>query len=401
MEKTKKQIELGKLQAASLSDEATRTPPPHRSRDASTLSGWAGPVVLTYLLVGTTVFSVAEGWSPRDALYFCVTALTTVGYGDLVPKSDAGKLFCCVYVVSGVSLSSACLGVVLGRMQARVISTRLFSALGSSASSASQGRPHVTSIMHSAAGLAALVLSGAVFAHLSEGWSALDSVYWSIITCTSVGLGDRVISSEARTAGMCYMVVAVVGFFSLSGGVVRAFAQLEVERHVEAFVRDGITTGMIEEMDVSGSGTVDRAEFLSLFLVRTGKVEQAEVLKLNAMFSALDADASGRIDVGVLASRTEPAREWLEKGPPRARPVSLPGGFERAQVGCGGPPATCRLRAKFRLRAQAAGLSCGLKLTARLAHTLRVIHYSRNGLMRTSPPCGGARGARGARGAPL
>ena len=163
-----------------ISDETTRTPPPHRSRDEG-FSGWAGPVVLTYLLVGTMVFSVAEGWSPRDALYFCVTALTTVGYGDLVPNSAAGKLFCCAYVVSGVSLSSACLGVVLGRMQARVISTRLFSALGSSASSASasassQGRPHVNSIMHSAAGLAALVASGAVFAHLSEGWSALDSV---------------------------------------------------------------------------------------------------------------------------------------------------------------------------------------------------------------------------------
>jgi len=159
-------------------DEATRPPPPHRSREEG-FSSWAGPLVLTYLLVGTMVFSVVEGWSPRDALYFCVTALTTVGYGDLVPTASAGKLFCCAYVVSGVSLSSACLGVVLGRMQARVISTRLFSALGgsaSSASTASHGSQHVTLIMHYAAGLAALVASGAVFAHLSEGWSALASV---------------------------------------------------------------------------------------------------------------------------------------------------------------------------------------------------------------------------------
>ena len=216
-------IDLGEAQAVSLSDEATpRTPPPPPRRSSDGFSGWAGPVVLSYLFVGTAVFSVAEGWSPRDALYFCVTALTTVGYGDLAPTSAAGKLFCCAYVVTGVSLSSACLGVVLGRMQAspnpnpspnpspnpnpnpnlnpnpnpnpdpnpncwmqaRVISTRLFSALGSSASASSssaQGRPHVTSIIHSAAGLAALVASGAVFAHLSEGWSALDSVCCSII----------------------------------------------------------------------------------------------------------------------------------------------------------------------------------------------------------------------------
>ena len=103
----------------SLSDEATpRTPPPPPRRSSDGFSGWAGPVVLSYLFVGTAVFSVAEGWSPRDALYFCVTALTTVGYGDLAPTSAAGKLFCCAYVVTGVSLSSACLGVVLGRMQA-------------------------------------------------------------------------------------------------------------------------------------------------------------------------------------------------------------------------------------------------------------------------------------------
>ena len=57
--------------------------------------------MLTYLLVGTMVFSVLEGWSPRDALYFCVTALTTVGYGDLVPTSSAGKLFCCAYLGPG------------------------------------------------------------------------------------------------------------------------------------------------------------------------------------------------------------------------------------------------------------------------------------------------------------
>ena len=62
-----------------------------------------------------------------------------------------------------------------------------------------------------------------------------------------------------------------------------------------------------------------------------GKVEQGDVVKLNAMFTALDADAVGRVDVGVLVARADPARERLEKRPPRAharrrrRLVSLPG----------------------------------------------------------------------------
>ena len=49
-----------------------------------------------------------------------------------------------------------------------------------------------------------------------------------------------------------------------------------------------------------------------------GKVEQGDVVKLNAMFTALDADAVGKVDVGVLVARADPARERLEKRPPRA-----------------------------------------------------------------------------------
>ena len=45
-----------------------------------------------YLLVGTVTMSITEDWIFRDALYFCVTALTTVGYGDLeiTSQSQAG-----------------------------------------------------------------------------------------------------------------------------------------------------------------------------------------------------------------------------------------------------------------------------------------------------------------------
>ena len=34
-----------------------------------------------------------EGWSVLDSIYFCVTTVATVGYGDVVPSRDASKLF--------------------------------------------------------------------------------------------------------------------------------------------------------------------------------------------------------------------------------------------------------------------------------------------------------------------
>ena len=44
----------------------------------------------------------------EDALYFCVITVTTVGFGDFVPTSDASKLFVSAYVLIGLSLFSTC-----------------------------------------------------------------------------------------------------------------------------------------------------------------------------------------------------------------------------------------------------------------------------------------------------
>lgn len=65
--------------------------------------GLFGVVVLT-LLTGTIFYSQIEGWSILDSFYFSTTTLTTVGLGDLAPKTDVGKLFTTVYILTGVGL---------------------------------------------------------------------------------------------------------------------------------------------------------------------------------------------------------------------------------------------------------------------------------------------------------
>ena len=54
--------------------------------------------------VGTTVFSWLEGWSTVDSLYFSVVTVTTVGYGDITPDTDAAKLFTVLYILAGISI---------------------------------------------------------------------------------------------------------------------------------------------------------------------------------------------------------------------------------------------------------------------------------------------------------
>jgi len=64
---------------------------------------------LIFLLVlvlgtGTLVYNTLEGWSFLDSFYFSVMTLTTVGYGDLTPVTDIGKLFTIGYVFVGLIL---------------------------------------------------------------------------------------------------------------------------------------------------------------------------------------------------------------------------------------------------------------------------------------------------------
>jgi voltage-gated potassium channel Kch len=68
---------------------------------------------------GTVAFHYLEDWSWVDSLYFSVVAVTTVGFGDLVPTTDAAKLFTVVYVLAGIAVLGLFLNERLRRGQHR------------------------------------------------------------------------------------------------------------------------------------------------------------------------------------------------------------------------------------------------------------------------------------------
>ena len=67
------------------------------------------------IVVGTVVYRLLEDWSWVDAVYFSVVAVTTVGFGDLTPSTDASKLFTVVYVLMGISIITTYLHARMGR----------------------------------------------------------------------------------------------------------------------------------------------------------------------------------------------------------------------------------------------------------------------------------------------
>lgn len=68
---------------------------------------------------GAVFYHYVEHMRPLDAFYFCIVTLTTIGYGDLAPKTDAGKLFTSFYVLVGIGIIAAFVNLIVRRAAAK------------------------------------------------------------------------------------------------------------------------------------------------------------------------------------------------------------------------------------------------------------------------------------------
>ena len=60
--------------------------------------------VLGAIALGTVVFHLLEGWSIIDSLYVTAQTVTTVGFGDITPRTAPGRVFATVFMVVGVGV---------------------------------------------------------------------------------------------------------------------------------------------------------------------------------------------------------------------------------------------------------------------------------------------------------
>eukprot|EP00568_Trieres_chinensis_P008169 CAMPEP_0183314448 /NCGR_PEP_ID=MMETSP0160_2-20130417/48489_1 /TAXON_ID=2839 ORGANISM="Odontella Sinensis, Strain Grunow 1884" /NCGR_SAMPLE_ID=MMETSP0160_2 /ASSEMBLY_ACC=CAM_ASM_000250 /LENGTH=113 /DNA_ID=CAMNT_0025479789 /DNA_START=294 /DNA_END=635 /DNA_ORIENTATION=- len=71
--------------------------------------GGALGVAVTTVGLGVGIFTYLEGMSHVEAAYFSVVTGTTIGFGDVGPKTDAGKIATALYAVLVVNVVGALL----------------------------------------------------------------------------------------------------------------------------------------------------------------------------------------------------------------------------------------------------------------------------------------------------
>ena len=90
--------------------------------------------VLAAIAFGTVVFHLLEGWSILDSLYVTVQTVTTVGFGDITPRTGLGRVFATVFMMIGVgvvlyALTSTVQAIVHSELLARYGHSRKMSKL--------------------------------------------------------------------------------------------------------------------------------------------------------------------------------------------------------------------------------------------------------------------------------
>jgi voltage-gated potassium channel len=95
---------------------------------------WVVIALALLVVIGTGGYIVLEGWSLSDALYMTVITITTVGYGEIRPLDDNGRMFTmaillvgAVIALIGISLTAALIaeGELGGRTRRRRMERRI------------------------------------------------------------------------------------------------------------------------------------------------------------------------------------------------------------------------------------------------------------------------------------
>ena len=173
----------------------TRTLPQYQRR---ILYGVTAVVVA--IVFGTTGFHLIEGWSILDSLYVAAQTVTTVGYGDISPRSANGRIFSIVFMLGGV-------GVVLYALTSTVqaiVQSELIATLGEKRQSRRMGKMRDHYIICGAGRVGSHIVRGLLDG--KESFVVLEKDPQSVAELTKLGatvmVRDATLEESLREAGV-------------------------------------------------------------------------------------------------------------------------------------------------------------------------------------------------------
>uniref|UniRef100_A0A8C4SPG8 Potassium channel, subfamily K, member 2a n=1 Tax=Erpetoichthys calabaricus TaxID=27687 RepID=A0A8C4SPG8_ERPCA len=136
-------------------------------------------------------------WDLSSSFFFAGTVITTIGFGNISPHTEGGKIFCIIYALLGIPLFGFLLagvgdqlGTIFGKAIAKVEDMFVVSSVGLSVVCSA-----LAFLFILFGCLLFVAIPAIIFKHI-EGWSALESIYFVVITLTTIGFGDFVAGKD-------------------------------------------------------------------------------------------------------------------------------------------------------------------------------------------------------------
>jgi len=64
-----------------------------------------GGLFIFAILFGSIIYHSVESWNYIDSIYFVVVTITTIGYGDISPQTNLGKIFTMFFCFFGIAMA--------------------------------------------------------------------------------------------------------------------------------------------------------------------------------------------------------------------------------------------------------------------------------------------------------
>ncbi|XP_069017069.1 LOW QUALITY PROTEIN: potassium channel subfamily K member 5a [Embiotoca jacksoni] len=141
-------------------------------------------------ITGSKTFN---NWNWPNAVIFAATVITTIGYGNIAPKTSEGRVFCIFYGLFGVPLCLTWISELGKFFGGRA--KHLGQYLTKKGFSLRKAQFTCTAIFLLWGVLVHLVLPPFVFMS-QEGWTYIEGLYFSFVTLTTIGFGDLVAGVE-------------------------------------------------------------------------------------------------------------------------------------------------------------------------------------------------------------
>ncbi|KAF3637991.1 Two pore potassium channel a [Capsicum annuum] len=248
-----------------------------------------------------------------DAIYLCIVTMTTVGYGDLVPKSTLAKLLACVFVFTGMAL----VGFVLSKAadsfleRQQILFVKAIKMKKDCNSSTEVLKEVETNIekykfVTTLAILVVLTVLGTIFLCKVEDLSLFDAFYCVCASISTLGYGDKSFSTKwGRLFASFWILMSTICL----GQLFYSLAELYTEQRRKSLFRwvlnRELTNSDLQAADLDHDSEVSAAEFIVYKLKELGKITEEDISIVMESFKLLDVDHSGTLtenDIALLHS---------------------------------------------------------------------------------------------------